>query len=149
MLTKKLMGSGCSGCSGSSSISRCGRCGSISSGSFNNRSGFHRSRSFNRRGNFRSRSRSFFFFATSGQGESQQCGEQDGIFHLCNSLKMMINMLSVAKSRVAKFLTGRILANISVIASRLPSEICEINRLDDWLIHRELQPHFRCLIPAR
>ena len=87
-------GSSRSSRSGSVSRSSSGVSGSssVSSGSSHISSRSGRSRSFDG-GSSSFRSRSFFFFATSGQGESQQSGEQDGIFHLCISLKVLINML--------------------------------------------------------
>ena len=94
-LACRILLGGCSSVGGSrsSGIGRSrssigSRSGSIS------RSGGSRGSNFrSRSGDFGSRSRGFFFFATGRQGESQESGEQDGIFHLCNSLKVLINML--------------------------------------------------------
>lgn len=75
---------------GSSSVSGSGGRGGVSSGSGGRG---HVGGGSGGSGGFRSGSRSFFFFAASGQGHGEQGGEQDGIFHLSISLKRLINML--------------------------------------------------------
>jgi len=104
--------SGCvSGC-----FSGCG-CVSRSGSNFFNRSGG--SRSFHR-GHFGFRSGSrFFFLAASGKGESQQSGEQDGIFHLCIPLDDDQHVDCRRFSRVVITPTDSILAKFSDFASRL------------------------------
>jgi hypothetical protein len=84
--------------SGSSSVSRSSFCSSVSRGGFFcgsssvsrggffcgsssvSRGGFFNSRRFNSR--CFSRRSSFFFLAASGHGDSQQSGQESGIFHL-------------------------------------------------------------------
>ena len=65
-----------------------GRGGSLSgsiSGRGGSRSGSVSGRSSNSRRNFSSRSRSFFFFAASGQGQGNEGGKEERVFHFGHS----------------------------------------------------------------
>ncbi len=112
--------------------------------SFFNRSGG--SRSFHR-GHFGFRSGSrFFFLAASGKGESQQSGEQDGIFHLCIPLDeddQHVDCRRISRSAITP--TGNILARLSNFASR---PLRATLRSIFWSRHHASDRPFRRSIPA-